>query len=159
MKKLEVEQEDILKLMRHIDFFNSFTEKELLLFVGQSEVEKFMPGEEIIREGDEGYSFYIILKGSVAISKKMHLSSYSKKINELSRGQCFGEMALVTGKSRSANVAAKEETFVIKLDPYLVNRETDDSGLLSVQLKIYKNLSRELAEKLGKHSEIITLLL
>lgn len=159
MKKTKIEKVDALKLMRSLDFFQPFNEPELEMLLSMSEIDRYDTGEEIIREGDKDYAFYVLLKGSVTVSKKFGSAHICKQINELSRGDCFGEMAVVTGKPRSANVTAREETFAFKLSPDILTAPTKDVKLMAVQLKIYQDFSRGLALKLEKHSDIIGLLL
>ncbi len=72
-------------------------------------------------------------------------------------GNCFGEMSIVTGKPRSADVIAKEDTVVFKIVPDFLE-DSKEANML-IQLKFYKNFSRGLADKLEKHSHMVALLL
>jgi CPA2 family monovalent cation:H+ antiporter-2 len=58
-----------------------------------------VPGERIIRAGDEADAVYFISKGQVEVSVAGH------KI-KLGPGDVFGEMALISGERRSADVTA-----------------------------------------------------
>jgi branched-chain amino acid transport system substrate-binding protein len=69
----------------------------------------FAPGELILRQGDEGDSMYIVITGSVDV----HVISndgMSEYVATLEAGQFFGEMSLLTGAQRTANVMAMTAT-------------------------------------------------
>lgn len=57
------------------------------------------PGERLIRRGDKGDAAYFIASGAVEVRTNNHAL-------RLGRGDIFGEIALVTGKPRSADVIA-----------------------------------------------------
>ena len=68
--------------------------------------EEINTGAEIIREGDRGYIFYIIIQGSVAIYKKGY-----GLITTLGKGRFFGERALTSNECevRQATVVVASE--------------------------------------------------
>ncbi len=73
-----------------------------------------MPGQLIIREGDPGRSFFIIVEGKVRIYK---LGPDEKEITlaHLGEGAFFGEMALLSGAPRTANVVAEDDTEILEV--------------------------------------------
>ena len=60
-------------------------------------------GEVVIKEGDEGDSFYIIEEGTFSC----YLND-GTKLALIDRGSCFGELALLHNDKRKCNVAAEE---------------------------------------------------
>ena len=72
----------------------------------------FEAGKEIVRENDVGDSMYIIKNGSVSIVKAID-DKQNVKLAELSKGECFGEMALFDAELRSASVHAKESCVLL----------------------------------------------
>jgi CRP-like cAMP-binding protein len=69
----------------------------------------FRPGEEIVKEGDEGVGFFLLTKGSAEVVRgDTQLASYGP-------GDFFGEMALLDAHRRSATVRAKEPTECIAM--------------------------------------------
>ncbi len=76
-----------------------------------------VPGEQLIRDGDEADAMYFISSGSVEVEV------VGQKI-QLNPGDFFGEMALVTGQRRRGNVYARGYCQL------LVLREVDFKSLL-----------------------------
>ena len=70
-------------------------------------------GEAVVSEGGAGDAMYIVKSGVLEVSRKM--AGVSKSINLLSAGEFFGEMALIDGSPRSADVTAKEAAVLVKL--------------------------------------------
>ena len=64
--------------------------------------------------GQEGGSMYVIIRGSVKV--QIPEMSYQKTINTLGVNDFFGEMSLLTGEPRSANVIAEVESEVLRID-------------------------------------------
>jgi len=104
----------LFNTMRGINFFQQFNLDTIDTLIKKIEKYSYPKGTRIIKEGEPGKAFYIIYKGKVKVWKKKTLFS---KINlaELSGGNFFGEMSLVTDDPCSANVTAIEpvEVFVL----------------------------------------------
>ena len=66
---------------------------------------KFAKDEEIIKQGDQGDKFYIL------ISVHCDVIRDGKKVNECFPGNCFGDWALLYNQPRAATVKATESTF------------------------------------------------
>ena len=82
----------------------------------------FPPGAKIMRQGDEGDKFYILLKGSAVALKRdgRGEAAGGDRDNRVYRsygpGAHFGELALLTNKPRSATVVARERVVALVLD-------------------------------------------
>lgn len=72
------------------------------------------PRTIIFRQGDPGDSFYVIRSGKVRVFRR-DSDGFETELSVLGAGESFGEMALVTGEARSANVEAMEETHLMVL--------------------------------------------
>lgn len=148
--KLNIDDEDAkkIKIMRSLNFFSSFTDAELVAILRTSKWLKFMHGDIIVREGDKGRSFYIVMKGCVAVQKKFGNSKIRKPLLCLSKGQCFGEVAVVSGRPRGADIIADCETYVLKIDADALNADDCSPEYKVIQLKYYRIFASILAEKL-----------
>lgn len=69
----------------------------------------FQPGETLCTEGESGEELFLLLRGSVEVSRK------SKLLGRLFGGDLVGEMAVLEGQIRSATVTALEETMTLAL--------------------------------------------
>ena len=67
-----------------------------------SEVRSAFTGDVVVAQGDVGTEMMIVLEGKASVTRG------NRKLNELSAGQIFGEMALLDNQTRSATVTALE---------------------------------------------------
>src|SRR5262245_59069693 len=90
--------------------------KELSLFEGMSSrhlrriparAKRYGPGESIVRAGDPGNAFYVVLDGTVRVDPPNGASV------TLKAGDSFGEMSLLDGAPRSADITAAGEVTVM----------------------------------------------
>jgi len=73
------------------------------------------PDEVILAEGQPGHSFFVIARGSVAVSK--HLAQGGEqRLATLHEGAIFGEMALVSASPRKATVTALGDCDLLEFD-------------------------------------------
>ena len=93
------------KLLEKCALFVSLDEKARRDITGYAVPRSFKAGDSICRLGDHGDSMMAVVIGSVRISRP---TSRGKEIilADLGSGELFGEIALLDGKPRSANVVA-----------------------------------------------------
>jgi NADH dehydrogenase len=77
--------------------------------------EYFEPGQVVFREGDRGDWLYIVTEGEVEVLKRDGAGEPTP-IRTLGRGECFGEIALVSDRPRTATVRAVSATNVLAVD-------------------------------------------
>jgi CRP-like cAMP-binding protein len=73
-------------------------------------------GEVIIKQGDEGDYFYIIVNGKCAVTRETPLSREGIKLAELGVGDSFGEEALIAEAKRNATVSMITEGVLMRLN-------------------------------------------
>lgn len=103
----------------------------------------FAAGETIIYRGDPGYSLFIILGGSVLVTL-INDEGIEYAINTQGPGDNFGEMALMTGEPRSANVKAVSDVRLAEL------AQESFFELISTYPKLEDGFLRQLAQRRGK---------
>ena len=79
-------------------------------------------GTEIIREGDETASFFIIISGEAEIRKN------GRGVCTLNAGECFGEMSGVRkgARRRTASVYAHKDIKLIEVDEQALSQATEN---------------------------------
>ncbi|HVN75191.1 MAG TPA: cyclic nucleotide-binding domain-containing protein [Thermoanaerobaculaceae bacterium] len=78
---------------------------ELRLLATYSQEERFQPNALIFSEGERGDKLYIVVDGQVRISRRLQ-GMGEEALTILSRGEVFGEMALIDEQPRSADARA-----------------------------------------------------
>lgn len=125
------------ELIGKVPFFAHLSKSEHEEILEVSKEIRFDPGEFIVRKGDLGNSFYLILDGQVSIHIK-------DSVLKRGRGQYFGEMSLIDDWPRSADVKAHMTTRC------LVLAREDFQDLMrkhpEIALSMLKELSRRIRE-------------
>lgn len=122
-----MDNEQFLELIKDVSFFKDFSleEKEYLAST-ECQVVRYFGSEAIISEGAIDSALYILLRGTVAITKNMSTLSRTVKprkapITKLKPGSVFGEISLISRQPRTTNVSAEGETIVLRIDGDLLN--------------------------------------
>ena len=105
--------EEALSILRGEALFQCLSETQLDHLVKQARLNHFGRGERVIEEGDEGDSMFILLRGAAEVSVAKNGSNIP--VATLSSGDCFGEMSLLTGETRSATVKADGDCYVMEI--------------------------------------------
>jgi small-conductance mechanosensitive channel/CRP-like cAMP-binding protein len=118
-----------------VDFLRPLSEhaKDMLARRGHRKV--FAAGETIIRSGETGRELYVIRRGEVVIKVG------SQELARLGPGDFVGELALLTGKERTANIVASDETEVFEIDEHMFK------DVIQKEPKIAEEISRIVAER------------
>lgn len=74
---------------------------------------KIASGETVIKQGEAGETFYILVEGEAKATLEQNPSVSVKNYKS---GDYFGERALLSGEPRAANVIAESDLKVITLD-------------------------------------------
>ena len=90
---------DTQKLVKRLDLLASLDERQLEIVCGLLRPHFTIPHERIIRKGDPGDGVYFIASGSVEVILP------DRRI-QIGAGAFFGEMALLSGRVRQADVVA-----------------------------------------------------
>ena len=95
--------------------------------------------QTIIKENDQGVSFFLVGKGQVKVTRQGRL------LNTLDERECFGEMAYIRGGEipRHATVESVTELLLAEFDP-----ETLAKMSVSAQLHLTRALVRNLVDRL-----------
>ena len=76
----------------------------------------FEEGDVIIKEGDAGNEFYMIMEGDCVATKVLEPGKPASTVKEYSPGSYFGERALLKDEPRAASIVAKSQVCVVSLE-------------------------------------------
>ncbi|XP_073688144.1 cAMP-dependent protein kinase type II-beta regulatory subunit [Garra rufa] len=114
-------------------------------------------GEQIIAQGDLADSFYIVESGHVRITMKRSKSKNDTEDEEVeiatcSRGQYFGELALVTNKPRAASAYAMDNVKCLVMDVQAFERIL--GPCMDIMKRNIANYEEQLITLFGSHIAI-----
>ncbi|MDH5561876.1 MAG: pentapeptide repeat-containing protein [Deltaproteobacteria bacterium] len=145
---MQLTKEIFLKLKESVAFFASFTAGELLALLKIAETESFNEGEIVFKENTRGDKMYIILSGTVRISKYLG-NKQEEVLVKLLPGACFGEMGLIDQSPRSARATAEgSQTVVLSLKETLLSQHN-----ILLSYKLYRNFAVMLSQRLRETND------
>jgi len=142
----------IFSFISSIPFFREFTHAEKDVLVNMDGIFlKFQPSQLIIREGDQDESLFILLRGSVNITK---MSQPHVVLASLKAGAMFGEITLISPRARTTNAVAATEVIVMQ-----INKEMIEKFDPVLQKKFQNQMIQLLVQRLDQANARITQLL
>ena len=137
-----------VEVLKTIPLFSELSEKDLQKIAQVATKQKYHKDNIILIEEEVGSTMFVILSGRVKISR---ISDDGREVilSILSDGDFFGEMSLLDGQTRSANVTAIEDSEL------MVIRREDFLQMLKDYPQIAINLLKELAQRIRKSDEHI----
>ncbi|MBI4912109.1 MAG: cyclic nucleotide-binding domain-containing protein [Acidobacteria bacterium] len=131
------------------------TERAQILIIGQ--VRTYKEGAVIFREGDPGDGLFIVVKGSVRISKQSPTGEEALAV--LEPHAYFGEMALIDYSPRAADALANEPTelFFVPLRELRTLIESHHQLALKILYSLCEVLAKRLRETNDRYMSIFTI--
>jgi CRP/FNR family transcriptional regulator, cyclic AMP receptor protein len=84
-----------------VPLFEGLSRRHLKRLAGVADVGDFMAEHTIVREGEPGDAFYVVLAGQAKVT------SNGKLVNRVLPGDYFGEISLLDGDVRTATVTTE----------------------------------------------------
>src|SRR5580658_710565 len=110
----------------------------------------YRAGEVVIKQGEEGDYFYIIVQGKCAVTRETPMSREGIKLAELGVGDTFGEESLIAEAKRNATVTMLTDGVLMRLNKQDF-RELMNEPLLQW---VSPEQARELAAKGGRWLDV-----
>jgi NTE family protein/lysophospholipid hydrolase len=107
--------------LHHTDTFRDLDPQLLTSLEAELEPVSIYSGETLLREGEDGDSIYIVISGRLRVVRRSPKGE-ELVLAEVGSGETIGEMALITGESRSADVYAIRDTQLARLSKPAVER-------------------------------------
>jgi hypothetical protein len=130
--------------VHHLSLLRGLSHDEAERFVSQTTVIHAHPGDRIIRQGEHDDTLYAMLGG---IADVLLDEAPDQPINLISTGDTFGEIGLIGGVPRTANVVARSECEVLVLSANFFQRFLRRDPAISA--KVTLNLAHSLAVRLA----------
>ena len=129
-----------LYYMQKTEMFRNTSINKLIQICSLMKKEKFEPNEYIFEKGEAADKFYVIKKGSVVVWND------EKRIRELEKGNCFGELALLSNEPRSATIQAKENCtlYVLEKKDFINNIDKNLLEYLNVKMSLLDDFNMSL---------------
>jgi CRP-like cAMP-binding protein len=111
-------------LLSYVPLFHDLSKREIKKVAALCDVGDYMAGAAIVKQGDPGDAFYVVLKGQAKVT------SNNRFIGRLVPGDHFGEIAVLDGGERTASVTSETPmTLVILRRKELLKALRDDAEL------------------------------
>ncbi|MBC7853178.1 MAG: response regulator, partial [Pirellulaceae bacterium] len=104
-----------VRWLKQVPLFAHVEAESLELFVPAMLAREFAPGEVLFRQGDTSSEVYLVMRGETAI--RIEQDGHVVATDNVPAGSCVGEMAALTGKPRSATVAAGSQGAAVLIVP------------------------------------------
>jgi CRP-like cAMP-binding protein len=134
---------DKIEILKNVPLFGELARKDVERIAAVAHQRSYNKEQVILIEEEIGQTLFILMSGQVKVSR---ISEEGKEVilAVMGEGDFFGELSLLDGQSRSANVT------VIKESEMLLIHRDDFLSLLHEFPQIAINLLRELASRMRK---------
>lgn len=141
--------EDRTKLLSQTSLFSHLEATELKELAANMPQRNFTKGEKIIVQGEPGDSMFILSEGLLHAYLRMSNNGTETeiKVGQITPGEFFGEMSLLTGEPRSATIVAVTDVIVHEVTKDNINT------LLSRRPDMAETISHVVAERKLMNSE------
>ena len=119
----------------------------------RAQVLRYGKGEQVLEGQVTGAYFYILLAGSVRITTEGN-DGRVLELSVLKKGECFGEMSLLTGAATSNRVETTEEVLALAVNRHDFHQLLSEFPLLSIVL--YRMLSRRIRASNQRITQLLT---
>ncbi|MFZ0727610.1 MAG: SulP family inorganic anion transporter [Desulfobacterales bacterium] len=142
--------------LQDLEVFAGFTAAELDLFERFLDFRTYRKGAAIITEGQNERDMLMMVYGLVSVSLHLPNSDRQKRLFTFGGGAIIGEMALLDGSPRSADVRADEDSEFYRLTFEAFSRLRGDHP--HIALKFVSNIALVISQRLRIRSQEIRLL-
>ena len=131
-------QDKKIEALKRSPLFADLSRKELIQLARVTDDAEVPDGKVLCREGDLGREFFVLVEGSVDVTKK------GRRVATLAAGDFVGEISLLETMPRTATVTAKTPLRFFVLTPKDFRQVLDENP--SVERKILRALARRVLE-------------
>lgn len=143
---------ETLDFLRLLSFFREFTNEEVGRIAGFSRQWRIAAGRQVVAEGMAGRSCFVLVSGSVTVSRRM--GDRSIRLAQIGPGRMFGEVSLIDNVPRSATCTIAEDAVLLEIPAGDFERLLEEGSALSLKFlrAVNRNIARALEEALSADS-------
>ena len=141
--------------LSELDLFKGLKPEEYRLVESIVRPLIFEKGEVIIREGADAKLFFVVARGTVSVQIRVQ-GDRKKRVASIGPGLSFGEMALLDGGKRSADIIADERVICYGFAVEQLQELAAEHP--NIMITILGNLTREFSERLRHANDEISAL-
>jgi CRP-like cAMP-binding protein len=119
---------DPTESLRRVPLLAGLDRKELELLAKLAKEQRYEPGATIVRSGASGHGLYIIKEGNVSVVRD------GQKVASMGPGQFFGEISVLDGGPRTADVRADTDTVCLTLISWEIKPLLMDNAGISYKM-------------------------
>ncbi len=134
----------VLRMLEKVPIFASLTDRQLRGLARDTLERTYSEGTMVVKQGDKGVGFYLILDGLVEVRRK------GRRLASLGPGHFFGEMALFDDEPRTADVVAIQATRTLVLSKW------EFWGFAMTQPAMLRGMLEEMARRLNNTDRALT---
>jgi CRP-like cAMP-binding protein len=139
-------KEDRMDLLSNIALFQDFSDELLEAITNSFHLKELKPEEVLMKQGDDGESLFVLVEGLLEVS--LQIEGEKKHLTFLRPGSFLGEMALLTGEKRSADITSSTESLVGELTKESI------MSLATENPEVLKKMTAVVAKRRLKNEEI-----
>jgi CRP/FNR family cyclic AMP-dependent transcriptional regulator len=145
-----------IKPLRENELFSNLNDKEIALLSRSIEEKAYSANTPLFFENMAGESMYIIVAGSIKISKMLS-EGVERALTVLGPGDYFGEMALLEEGPRSVSAIVQENSNVLVFKRQAFQEMMQNEPQLAVKVigSMYKSLSSKIRRASPQIQQII----
>jgi CRP/FNR family cyclic AMP-dependent transcriptional regulator len=138
--------------LRGVELFASLNPRQIARLTRLAHTREFALGTRILRRGDPATALYIVLRGQVSVTHPSGEMGSEWALGQIGPGEAFGEMALIDGGPRSADITAAQPTECLMLSRLDFAEELRrDPNLARALLPVLCAKIRRLQEQLSRY--------
>ncbi len=133
-----------IDLLAQVPLFSGLSRRHLKQLAEHADLVSFRPRETIVKTGQPGGTFYVILEGEARVTRG------TKTLSRLDPGDFFGEISLLDGGPRTATVTAETPVKAIRVfkrsfDKVVAQEPTVAAKILGVVARRLRDAERSIS--------------
>lgn len=130
---------ELLFILQNSNLFSTLKQSSLFNIVAFSTYLTLVKGQVLFKEGDISDSVYFLIKG------KLFACRNEQVLAEITDGEVFGGLGLVTKSKRAATIIAEESSILLKLSEKTIHRLVieDRAGLMTIAKALCEPIKKQ----------------